>query len=120
MLHVTDREREIRDWFKATRGMHGRLDTVITDLLGLLDDARAEVKHANGNHFEYRQQEAYLYMTPQELVKLGEDGWMLVGLIDRSEPIRYIFARPREATETRQDAAAGGAEIGRASCRERV
>jgi hypothetical protein len=109
MLHVTGREKEIRDWFKATRGMHGRLDTVITDLLGLLDDQRGSLKQANGNHFEYRQQEAYLYMSPAELDKLGEDGWMLVGLIDRSEPIRYIFARPREATQTRQDAAAGGA-----------
>ena len=106
MLHVTAREREIRDWFRATRGMHGRLDTVITDLLGLLDDQRGSLKQANGNHSEYRQQEAYLYMSPAELDKLGEDGWMLVGLIDRSEPIRYIFARPRETSQEKAQEAA--------------
>src|ERR1041385_4475461 len=108
MLHVTDREKEIRDWLKATRGMHGRLDTVITELLRLLDDTRASLKHANGNHLEYRQPESYLYRSPAELYKRGEDGWMLGGLIDRSEPIRYIFARPR-ATETRQEKAAEAA-----------
>jgi len=42
---------------------------------------------------EYKQISKNLYMTETELNELGLLGWELRAIIDRAEPVRYVFAR---------------------------
>lgn len=42
---------------------------------------------------EYKIVERSLYMNEKELNELGAEGWKLNVLMDREDPVRYIFAR---------------------------
>ena len=44
---------------------------------------------------EYKVIEAYLYPDAAQLKALGDDGWVMCAMIDRTEPIRMIFWRYR-------------------------
>jgi hypothetical protein len=50
--------------------------------------------------YEYKIVESYIYLSENELNLLGDDGWRMTGLIDRAEPVRYIFVREQVAPPT--------------------
>jgi hypothetical protein len=42
---------------------------------------------------EYKILESMLYLNVEDLNDLGAQGWELIVLMDRVEPVRYIFSR---------------------------